>query len=177
MAEPANQTPQLPDHLPVLPLRQTVVFPMTVQPLAVNRPVSTESVNRALATDRMVLLVMQTGDQEDPTPDDLRKIGTAGVVRQMAKGPAGLQILVEGLTRVRVTGVTREGNLMRATVETAPEPVGAHDRDRRVSPPRPRARRQGGVAGEWHLARAPLAHRQHRRPAATHLSPRAASST
>ena len=49
---------------------------------------------------------------------------------------------------------------------------GAHDRDRRVSPPRPRARRQGGVAGEWHLARAPLAHRQHRRPAATHLSPR-----
>src|SRR6266550_2522354 len=72
----APTTPTLPSELPVLPLRRTVGFPLTLQPLAVNRPVSVESVNRALAGDRMVLLLMQEGDSDDPGPDDLKKIGT-----------------------------------------------------------------------------------------------------
>jgi hypothetical protein len=49
---------------------------LTLQPLAVNRPVSIESVNRALGADRLVLLLLQEDDAEDPGPDDLRKVGT-----------------------------------------------------------------------------------------------------
>ena len=51
---------------------QTVVFPLTLQPLAVNRPVSIEAVNRALAGDRLVFLALQNNDSDDPEPDDLQ---------------------------------------------------------------------------------------------------------
>ena len=64
MAEPTP--PTLPSELPVLPLRRTVAFPLTLQPLAVNRPVSIETVNRALGSDRMVLLLLQHSDADDP---------------------------------------------------------------------------------------------------------------
>ncbi len=124
MATPSvPQTPALPAELPVLPLRQTVVFPLTLQPLAVNRPVSTESINRALSTDRMVLLVLQEGEAEEPQPEDLKRVGTVGIVRQMAKAPNALHVIVEGLARVQATSITREGNAMRATLVPRPEEV------------------------------------------------------
>lgn len=122
MADAAAQDPPLPARLPVLPLRSTVVFPLTVQPLAVNRAVSVDAVNRALAGDRMLVLVMQVGDAEDPQPSQLRKVGTVAVIRQMAKGAMGLQILVEGVARVRLDDVTRDGNVMDAGIVAAPEP-------------------------------------------------------
>ena len=122
MADAADQDPPLPSRLPVLPLRSTVVFPLTVQPLAVNRAVSVDAVNRALAGDRMLVLVMQVGDADDPQPAQLRKVGTVAVIRQMAKGAMGLQILVEGISRVRLDDVTREGNVMDAQISPAPEP-------------------------------------------------------
>jgi endopeptidase La len=116
-------TPQLPlpPTLPVLPLRQAVVFPLTVQPLAVNRPVSVDSVNRALASDRMLLLVMQNTEAEEPGVDDLRRVGTVAVIRQMAKSPVGLQILVEGLARVRIADYLRDGDHLTAAIHAHPE--------------------------------------------------------
>jgi endopeptidase La len=114
MADPTS--PLLPAELPVLPLRRTVTFPLTLQPLAVNRPVSVETVNRALGSDRMVLLLLQDNDADDPTADDVRRIGTVAVIRQMAKSPTGLNIIVEGTVRVRADVVTREGTSMRARV-------------------------------------------------------------
>jgi ATP-dependent Lon protease len=121
MAEPRTPESDLPSELPILPLRRTVVFPLTVQPLAVNRPVSVESVNRALSHDRMVLLVMQHGEEDDPGEQDLKTIGTAAVIRQMAKGPVGLQVLVEGVARVRVKAFRRQGTTMTADIEAHPE--------------------------------------------------------
>jgi ATP-dependent Lon protease len=122
VADTTTQDPPLPARLPVLPLRSTVVFPLTVQPLAVNRPVSVDAVNRALSADRMLVLVMQVGDAEDPTPTQLRRVGTVAVIRQMAKGAMGLQVLVEGVARVRLDDITREGNVMDAAITAAPEP-------------------------------------------------------
>ena len=100
MAE-TPQPPALPSELPVVPLRGAVVLPMTVAPLGVSRPVSVEAVNRALAGDRLVLLLMQQSDAEEPTLDDLHRIGTVAVIRQMAKSPGGLRVLVEGVVRAR----------------------------------------------------------------------------
>jgi ATP-dependent Lon protease len=62
------ETPTLPSELPVVPLRGAVVLPMTVAPLGVSRPMSVEAINRALAGDRMVLLLLQQGDSDEPTP-------------------------------------------------------------------------------------------------------------
>ena len=119
MAE--STPPTLPPELPVLPLRRTVAFPLTLQPLAVNRPVSIESVNKSLGADRMILLLLQHNDSDDPGPQDLRSIGTVGIIRQMAKTSGGINIIVEGVARVRAAPITRAGTAMRAQIAALPE--------------------------------------------------------
>src|SRR3989475_4023288 len=121
MAEPTP--PTLPAELPVLALRRTVAFPLTLQPLAVNRPVSIESVNRALGSDRMLFMVLQESDTDDPAPDDLRRVGTVGIIRQMAKTANGINIIVEGVARARADVITRNGTTMRAQITPLPERV------------------------------------------------------
>jgi endopeptidase La len=119
MAE--SPPPTLPSELPVLPLRRTVAFPLTLQPLAVNRPVSIESVNRALSADRMILMLLQHNEADDPAPNDLRPIGTVGIIRQMAKTSGGINIIIEGVARVRAEPISRTGTSMRAQVVPLPE--------------------------------------------------------
>jgi endopeptidase La len=118
---PDPTPPALPSELPVLPLRRTVGFPLTLQPLAVNRPVSIESVNRALGSDRLVLMLLQDNDVDDPSPEDLRRVGTVGIIRQMAKTGTGINIIMEGVARARASVVSRSGTTMRAQVEALPE--------------------------------------------------------
>ena len=120
---PDPTPPTLPAELPVLPLRRTVAFPLTLQPLAINRPVSIESVNRALAADRLILLLLQKNDEDDPTPEDVSNVGTVAVIRQMAKGGGGVNVVIEGVARVRADVVTRTGTSMRAQITPLPESV------------------------------------------------------
>ena len=120
MAE-TTQTPPLPNELPVIPLRGAVVLPMTVAPLGVSRDLSIEAVNKALAGDRMVLLLLQTSDTDTPTPDDLHRIGTVAIVRQMAKGQTGMRVLVEGVTRARAEFLQVEKGHLTALIKAMPE--------------------------------------------------------
>src|SRR5215207_2347484 len=120
MAEPAPPA-VFPSELPVLPLRRTVAFPLTLQPLAVNRPKSVEAVNTALAGDRLVLLLLQKGDAEDPNPEDLEAVGTIGIVRQMARGPQGLNVIVEGMARARAESVDADAGMLKAKLRIFPE--------------------------------------------------------
>ena len=120
MAEPP-QSPPLPSELPVVPLREAVVLPLTVAPLGVSRPLSVEAVNRARAGDRLVLLLMQKSDVEEPTLDDLHRIGTVGVVRQMAKSPGGMRVLVEGIVRARAEFPSNDRGVLNALVKVLPE--------------------------------------------------------
>ena len=115
------QAPPLPAEIPVVPLRGSVVLPMSVAPLGVSRPTSSEAINRALAGDRMVLLLLQKSDVDDPGPDDLHRVGTVGVIRQMAKAQAGMRVLVEGVTRVRAEFLQADKGFMRALVKPLPE--------------------------------------------------------
>ena len=111
-----------PSELPVLALRQTVVFPLTIQPLAINRPVSIDTVNAALAGDRLVFLALQTNDKDEPDGTDLHTIGTVAAIRQMAKlQNGGIHVIVEGLMRAKADIFTRAGSSLRATVSPAPE--------------------------------------------------------
>ncbi len=120
---PTDPARTYPSELPALALRETVVFPLTLQPLAITRPLSIESVNRALAGDRLLFLTLQTTDTDDPQPDDLKRIGTIAAIRQMAKVPTGgVHVIVEGLMRARAESVTRSGAALRATVSPLPEP-------------------------------------------------------
>jgi endopeptidase La len=83
--------------------------------------VSIETVNRALASDRLVLLLLQENDEDDPGPADLRKVGTVALIRQMAKVPSGINVVMEGVARVRADVVTRTGTSMRAQITPMPE--------------------------------------------------------
>jgi ATP-dependent Lon protease len=117
--EPARAYPS---ELPVLALRQTVVFPLTLQPLAINRPVSIDSVNRALSGDRLVFLALQLTDENEAEPGDLATIGTIGAIRQMAKVPnGGIHVIVEGLQRAKSAAFTRNGLSLNAMVAPLPE--------------------------------------------------------
>jgi len=120
MADPT--APVIPAELPVVPLREAVAFPLSVLPLTINRPVSIDAVNRALAAgDRMLFLALQSTNADDPQPSDLRAVGTVGVIRQMARTPAGIQVVIEGLQRARSGIVSRTGNAMIASIAALPE--------------------------------------------------------
>ena len=81
-----------------------------------------ESVNRALGGDRLLLLALQDDDSDEPTAENLKRIGTVGVIRQMAKAPSGgINIIVEGLARVRADVYTRTGMSLRAQITPLPE--------------------------------------------------------
>ena len=113
--------PALPPELPVVPLRAAVVLPLTVAPLGVSRPVSVEAVNRALAGDRLVLLLMQQNEAEEPALEDLHRVGTVAVIRQMAKAPGGMRVLVEGLVRARAEFMRNDRGVLTALLKPLPE--------------------------------------------------------
>jgi ATP-dependent Lon protease len=121
MTESSTTTPPLPNELPVVPLRGSVVLPMTVAPLGVSRTLSVEAVNKALAGDRMVLLLLQKSDQDEPGADDLHRVGTIGIVRQMAKAQGGMRVLVEGIVRARAEFLQTEKGYFSALIKPLPE--------------------------------------------------------
>ena len=114
--------PPLPPELPIVPLRGAVVLPMTVAPLGVSRGVSVEAVNRALAGDRMVLLLLQKNDSDEPTADDVHRVGTVAIIRQMAKAQTGMRVFVEGLTRARAESIDTSHGFFTAQITALPEP-------------------------------------------------------
>src|SRR5689334_4869170 len=120
-APPALPAPPEPEQLPLLWLRSTVVFPMSVTPLAIVHPAAIASVNRALAADRRIVLAWQPGEEDGPTPANIKRVGTLGVIRQMARGQLGLQVLVEGTARVHIEDIEVDGDSLLAKVTPYPE--------------------------------------------------------
>src|SRR5713226_9916659 len=96
---------KLPDSLPVLPLRDIVIFPYMIVPLFVQRERSIRAVELALAENRMIMLVAQRDlEKEEPVGHDLYNYGTAASIMRMLKMPDGrIRILVQGLARASVT--------------------------------------------------------------------------
>jgi ATP-dependent Lon protease len=114
VAEPAEQPEQtdqeqtdavtFPATLPVLPLKETVVFPESMTPLAIGQDRSVRLIEDVVSGDRLLALVTVRDEQADPPGwDDLYDIGTAAVVHKMIKVPDGtLRILVQGLSRIKL---------------------------------------------------------------------------
>jgi len=95
---------KIPEILPVLPLRDIVVFPFMIVPLFVSRERSIKAVDQSLSENRLIFLISQKDTEEDePGLDDLYKMGTVGIIMRMLKLPDGrLRILAQGLSRARV---------------------------------------------------------------------------
>ncbi|MGH2371387.1 MAG: LON peptidase substrate-binding domain-containing protein, partial [Chloroflexota bacterium] len=125
-APTAPATPPLPDVLPVLPLGEAVVFPLAVVPLAVGQERAVRLVDEAMRADRLLTLVAQRATEAEAAapagPDDVYRIGTAAVIRQLARAPDGaLRLVVQGLERVRLLDFTATDPYLVARVEPAPD--------------------------------------------------------
>jgi len=114
---------QVPERLPVLPLRDVVLFPYVVMPLIIGRSQSLAAVDTAAGDGNVVLLVAQrNADQQDPAAADLFRIGVVARLMQVVRLPNGTtKILVEGIARARVTRYATSAGTLRATI--APEPL------------------------------------------------------
>jgi ATP-dependent Lon protease len=115
----------IPPELPVLPLRDIVIYPFMIVPLFVSRDRSIKAIDEALSRNRMILLVSQKDlDKEEPTQEDLYKVGTVAVIMRMLKLPDGrIRILIQGLSRARVESVTTGGEYVKASLVPIPEPT------------------------------------------------------
>src|SRR5881409_2038718 len=123
--KPSEVDPQLqiPEELPLLPLRDIVIYPFMIVPLFVSREKSIRAVDEALGEHRMILLVCQKDlDKEDPSQDDLYKVGTVAVIMRMLKLPDGrIRILVQGVSRAMIESVNPGGECLHAQIQVMPE--------------------------------------------------------
>ncbi len=108
----------IPDILPVLPLKDVVVFPYIILPLSVSREKSINAVDAALAEQRIIMLVAQKDGQNDtPRPDELYTVGTVAAIMRMLKLPDGrIRLLVQGLSRARIDSVLAEEPYLKAKI-------------------------------------------------------------
>jgi ATP-dependent Lon protease len=109
--------PSEPVDLPLLPLRDVVVFPHMVIPLFVGRPKSIKALETAMEAGKSILLVAQkSAAKDDPAPEDLYEIGCVANILQMLKLPDGtVKVLVEGTQRARITAVDNQQTMFFAT--------------------------------------------------------------
>jgi ATP-dependent Lon protease len=122
--EPQDEAIKIPDVLPVLPLKDIVVFPYIILPLSVGRDKSVLAVDRALSESRVIMLVAQRDAANDnPGEADLFEVGTAAVIMRMLKLPDGrIRILVQGLARARVQHISQMEPYLQAKIERIEEP-------------------------------------------------------
>jgi ATP-dependent Lon protease len=111
--------------MPILPLKETVVFPDSMIPLAIGQERSIRLVDEAVANDRPIALVTsREGDDEAQSADDLYSVGTAAVIHKMIRVPDGtLRILVQGLRRVRLTRIVQDDPYLVGEFEELPDVI------------------------------------------------------
>ncbi len=105
--------------LPVLPLRDIVVFPHMIVPLFVGREKSVRALEEVMQDDKQILLVAQkNASDDDPSADEIYELGTVGQVLQLLKLPDGtVKVLVEGIARARIDSFTENTEFFEAIVE------------------------------------------------------------
>lgn len=115
----------IPDLLPLLPIRDVVIFSFMFLPLFVGREASIKAVEEALNKDRLIFLVTQKDmAEENPGPDDLYRVGVVATIMKMLKLPDGrIKILIQALTKARILDFTQVTPVFRVWIEKIEEPV------------------------------------------------------
>ena len=118
-----QQSIEIPKKLPLLPIRDIVVFPYMVLPLFVGREMSIKAIEVALESNRMIFLTSQKDiNIENPSPSDLYSVGTVGVIMRMLKLPDGrIKILVQGVSRARTVKFLQKEPFYQVEIKTFPD--------------------------------------------------------
>lgn len=121
------EAPQIPSELAILPVFSTVVFPMTMIPLAVGQEQSIKLIDDALVGDRMIVLVALRNGEERPDPvteGDFFRIGTVATVHRLLKMPDGtVRLAVQGIERVEILELTQKEPYFRGRIRAVPDVV------------------------------------------------------
>lgn len=126
-----GQDIDIPSELPILPLRNTVLFPGVVLPITVGRDKSIKAVSEAYKADKLVGVVAQKDSNiEDPTITDLEDVGTIAKIAKLIKMPdGGTTIIIQGKRRFKVRSITAEDPFFKGTVDILDEEDAPNDRD------------------------------------------------
>src|SRR5881409_2401315 len=123
----SSQTSQFPNDLPLVPLREAVVFPKLVVPLGVGREKSVAAINAAMNEEKhyIVLAAQKDAEIDDVQPEQIYNVGTVAEIVRLLRIPDGsAQIIVQGIQRVRITGYQPESRFFRVTFEPVAEELG-----------------------------------------------------
>ncbi|NIA04916.1 MAG: endopeptidase La [Proteobacteria bacterium] len=114
---------EIPAELPLMAVRDVVVFNYMIIPLFVGRPSSIEAVNEAIKGDKLLMLVTQKdATKEDPEPEDLYRVGMVCMIMRTLKLPDGrLKVLVQALSKARIKEILQQDPLFRVAIETIEE--------------------------------------------------------
>ncbi len=117
---------QIPEALPLLPVRDIVIFPYMVLPLFVGRDLSIKAIEAALSSDRLIVLTTQKNQEtEQPNFDDLHHVGTVGVIMRMLKLPdERIKVLVQGVAKARIQEVIQSDPFFSVKLQTITEKPG-----------------------------------------------------
>ncbi len=124
MSEKKNgEKKEIPEKIPVLAVRDVVIFPHMIVPLFVKRDKSVKAINESLSSHRKILLLTQKDPEiEDPGPEDLYRVGTVSMISKMITLPDGtLRVLFQGLTRAKVKDIKTDGDYIEAEIEVVEE--------------------------------------------------------
>lgn len=115
---------ELPSQMPLLPVRDVVVFNYMILPLFVGREKSVQAVDAALNSNRHILIATQRDEKtDDPGPGDVHPVGTVATIMRMLKIPDGrLKVLVQGVSRARITGFVQNDPFHMVRIEPIIEP-------------------------------------------------------
>ena len=114
----------LPSALPILPVRGMVLFPMAVAPVLVGQSRSIQLIDDVMKGDRLIAVVCQKNPQAAPAgPDDLYRVGTAAMILQLRRsGDGTIQLIIQGLERIRIRDFSQTDPYLIATIDRAKEP-------------------------------------------------------
>ncbi|HWR73254.1 MAG TPA: endopeptidase La, partial [Nitrospirota bacterium] len=118
-----QQSVEIPKKLPLLPIRDIVVFPYMVLPLFVGREMSIKAIETALEGNRMIFLASQKDiNVENPAPSDLYSVGTVGVIMRMLKLPDGrIKILIQGVSRAKTQKFVQKEPFYQVEIKPLPD--------------------------------------------------------
>ncbi|HBH27769.1 MAG TPA: endopeptidase La, partial [Desulfofustis sp.] len=119
----AHDEVEIPSELPMMAVRDVVIFNYMIIPLFVGRPSSVEAVNESLKADKLLMLVTQRdATKDDPGPEDLYEIGMVCMIMRTLKLPDGrLKVLVQAMSKARITEYKRSEPSYQVAVEVVEE--------------------------------------------------------
>jgi len=111
------------NQLPLIPLRELVIFPYSVVPFFAGRPATIKAIEKAMEGDKNIFLAFQKNKNDNPTPEDIFPVGTIAHILQILKLPDGsLRVLVEGRMRADLVKVFQKNEMANVTFKPIAEP-------------------------------------------------------